>query len=467
MFAAYCGLFALVRLSFATSLLPADATEHYLAQEFAFSYGVSSPPLHTWLFLVLERLMGPGLGTSQLLDSILLIVAFASIMRTARLAGLSGDAAAVAGWSLFLLPPFMGSLSEYTEATALACVVAITLEAAVKVNERHAPRDYVRLGLIFALGTLTRYVYIVLPAAIALAVVLLARWRKRWIHAELVYSLLPAMLLWPVLTGFLDRVEPELATLAAEKSAVRALGIHTTGIGLLALGQAVLMYAGPLALAALVARPWRPGRRELPSGVVFLGHITVVAVVLVVAGVIVAAVSDVSAADLHVALLAGPILVAAWTWRDTKPLPAAYLALVAVAATGVMGKNALDVSPYCRGTCEERIPYAALAEALGPLPAGTTVVASDPSTAGNLRRFYPRTRVVAATFPWEPARPSPVRACVTVVDPRIRPDTPPATLLDFAEPASEPVEDVVAPAPGYPDGYAWQVQRVSNPAACP
>lgn len=466
-FSAYCLVFLLIRVSFATSLTPGDAVEHYLAQGFALSYGVGNPPLHTWLFIAFERALGPGLLTAQLLDALLLIVIFASLIRTGRLLGMAPAAAAAGAWSLFLVPPLIGSLALHTQEIALACIAALTFEATARVTSFHRARDYVGLGVILAVGSLTKYVYLVLPAAIAVSVIILARWRRRWVHAELVYTLLPPILLWPVLTGLLGRVEPELANLIAERVAIRELGIQTTGAALSALVVAVGIYIGPLALAFLFCRPWRRGSPGLNDASVFISHAGAAALGLMLGIVIVAGVTDIAAYDLHVVFMPAPIIAAAWIVRPDATLPRPYLALIAAAALLMLGKTAWDVSPACPGPCEERIPYAELAKALGPLPDGTTVVASDALTAGNLRVFYPEVRLVTATFPWEPDRPATVSACIAVVDPRARPDTAPGDLLDFSDRGADSDQLIRVGAPGWPHGYEWRISRADHPAACP
>jgi len=467
LFAAYCLLYGLVRVSFATSLTLGDATEHYLTQAFAWSYGIGNPPLHTWLFYAFKHLLGPGLFTSQLLDSVLLVVTFAALLRTGREAGLPHGASIAGAWSLFLVPPLIGSLSLHSDGVALACLSALTLEAAVRVTARHRPRDYVRLGLIFAVGALTKYVYLVLPFGIAIVVALLGRWRRRWVHAELVYALLPAMLLWPVLTGLLGRVEAELAMLVAERVAIRQFGIETTGASLLALGTSLLIYCGGLLLAVVACRPWRHGPPPMTDATVFVSQVAVAGFGVVVGAVVVAGGTGITPADLHVVLLPLPILAAAWVTAKDGSMPLPYAALLVLAALAVLGRIGWDVSPACPGPCEQRIPYDGLAEALGDIPSGATLVVSDPVTAGNLSVLYPGARIVAATSPWEPDRPAGIATCFAIVDPRLRPDMPIPDLLMFSDPTLEPSRTVRVQAPGWEQGYVWEVARVANTAACP
>jgi len=467
LFAAYCLVFGLVRVWFATSLSPGAATEHYLTQGFAWSYGVGNPPLHTWLFYGLKNLVGPGLFTAQLLDSALLVVTFAALMRTAREAGLSHGASVASAWSMFLVPPLVGSLSLHAGGVALACLSALTLEAAVRVTVHHRTRDYVQLGFILAVGTLTKYVFLVMPFAIGIVVALLARWRRRWVHAELVYALLPAMLLWPVLTGLLGRVEAELAMLVAERMAIRQLGIETTGASLLALGTSLLIYGGGLVLAVFACRPWRYGPPPMKDATFFMSQMAVAGFGVIVGVVVVAGATGIAPADMHVILLPLPILAAAWVTAKDGSVPLPYASLVALAAIFALARIGWDVSPACRGPCEERIPYDGLAAEIGQLPPGTTLVVSDPVTAGNLNVVYPGARIVAATFPWEPDRPAAIAACYAVLDPRLRPDAGIQDLLLFSAALPEPPRPVVVSAPGWENGYAWQVARVPDTAACP
>ena len=467
LFAAYCLVYGLVRVSFATSLTLDGATEHYLTQGFAWSYGVGSPPLHTWLLYGLKLLLGPGLLTTQLLDSALLVVTFAALLRTGRVAGLSHGASVAGAWSLFLVPPLIGSLSLHSDGVALACLSALTLEAAVRVTVHHRTRDYVQLGIILAVGTLTKYVFLVLPFAIGIVVAILSRWRRRWVHAELVYALLPAMLLWPLLTGLLGRVEAELAMLVAERVAIRELGIETTGASLMALGTALVIYGGGLAFAVVACRPWRYGPPPMKDATVFMSQMAVAGFGVVVGAVVVAGATGIVPADMHVVLLPLPILAAAWVTAKDGSAPLPYASLVVLAAIFVLARVGWDVSPACSSPCEERIPFDGLRAAMGELAPGTTLVASDPVTAGNLNVIYPEARIVAATFPWEPDRPAEIPACFAVLDPRLRADAGIPDLLVFSDPRLEAPRTVRVSGPGWKDGYTWQVARVPDTAACP
>jgi hypothetical protein len=467
LFAAYCLVYGLVRVSFATSLTLGDATDLYLTQGFAWSYGIGNPPLHAWLFYALKSMLGPGLFTAQLLDSVLLVVTFAALLRTARTAGLSHAAAVAGSWSLFLVPPLIGSLSLHSDGVALACLSALTLEAAVLVTVHHRARDYIRLGVILAVGALTKYVYLVLPFGLGIVVAILARWRRRWVHAELVYALLPAMLLWPVLTGLLGRVEADLAMLVAERVAIRQIGIATTGASLLALGTSLLIYGGGLVLAVVACRPWRYGPLPMTDATVFASQVAVAGFGVIVGGMVVAGGTGIAPSDMHVVLLGLPLLAGAWVTARNGSVPLPYAALLVLAGLFALGRIGLEVSPACRGPCEERIPYGGLAEALGNVPAGATLVASDPVTAGNLTLRYPGARVVAATFPWEPDRPAGIAACFAILDPRLRPGTSIPDLLLFSDASLEPPRAVRVEGPGWEEGYVWEIARVPNTAACP
>ncbi|MEJ2521817.1 MAG: glycosyltransferase family 39 protein [Gammaproteobacteria bacterium] len=466
-FCAFCLLFAAIRVPFATALTLDDAVERYLAQQWSLSYGVGNPPLHTWLFSALEAVLGPGLLTSQLLDTALLVVTFGAMLSTGRAAGLSFRASAAGAWSLLLVPPVTLSLSVYTDTTLLLCLTALTLRAAVAVNESPNARSFTGLGVMCAVGTLTNYNFLVVPASIALTALTLPRWRASWGRATFVYALLPSVLVWPVVTGFMDQVEPQLARLVEHRLALQSLGLEATAAGLWELLKALVVYAGPLALALALARPSRQVLRNVPASVIFLGHISAAALLLVVAGILVSGISDFPPRYLHVALLPLPLLAAAWAAAGRPRPPVAYVGALLAGGALVLADAAWEVSDACPGACEERIPYPALVQSLGPLPPGTTLLTDDPLTAGNLAARLPATRVVNVEAQWRPDRPQDIFACFAIVDPAVRPDVAPEELFTARDPATLSTAKVEAPFPGPEGRYEWRISRTQNPSICP
>lgn len=190
----YCAVHFLVRL-FCTPNFTLDETEQMLfSQSLQWGYRFRHPPLITWLswatlqgtndsraafFLLKYVLMGLGL--------VAYFAAARAVIRDTKLAALSTFA---------LLTTFvMGFLPhiDLMHTVLLASMLAAFLWSAARVIERGSNGDYLLLGLTLGFGLLSKYVFAVLPAAFAIAILLTPRFRARIRPWPLVGAILLAL----------------------------------------------------------------------------------------------------------------------------------------------------------------------------------------------------------------------------------------------------------------------------------
>jgi 4-amino-4-deoxy-L-arabinose transferase-like glycosyltransferase len=176
----YCAVHFLVRL-FCTPNFTLDETEQMLfSQSLQWGYRFRHPPLITWLswgtleathgsrdafFLLKYVLMGAGL--------IAYFAAARIIIRDVKLAALATFA---------LLTTFvMGYLPhiDLMHTVLLATMLAGFLWAAARVISKGSNGDYLLLGLTIGFGILSKYVFAMLPAAFAIAIIVTPRFRAR------------------------------------------------------------------------------------------------------------------------------------------------------------------------------------------------------------------------------------------------------------------------------------------------
>lgn len=193
----------LARLWLSPALELDEAEQMLWSQRLAWGYG-AQPPLYTWLQSGVAALLGPGLLALAVLKMALLALTYWCLWRAAREV-LPPRAAWWASASLVWLP-IMGweSLRDLTHTVLVCASVAATWWLVLRQLQRPQPSGFVALGLVLALGLLSKYSFALFALALVLAVLSgretrLALWTHGWWYLPLTLAavLLPhALWLW-------------------------------------------------------------------------------------------------------------------------------------------------------------------------------------------------------------------------------------------------------------------------------
>ena len=193
----------LARLWLSPALELDEAEQMLWSQRLAWGYG-AQPPLYTWFQVGVATLLGPGLLALAMLKMALLALTYWCLWRAAREV-LPPRAAWWAAASLVWLP-IMGweSLRDLTHTVLVCASVAATWWLVLRQLQRPQPSGFVALGLVLALGLLSKYSFALFALALVLAVLSgretrPALWARGWWYLPLTLAavLLPHVLwLW-------------------------------------------------------------------------------------------------------------------------------------------------------------------------------------------------------------------------------------------------------------------------------
>lgn len=262
LFASYFAAQLVLRLLVGPALELDEAEAFWHARRLAWGYG-PQPPLYFWLQWALFRVVGEGVLALALLKALLLTGTLLVAMRLLA-AGLPAGAAGTAALSLGLLPQVawegQRALTHSVLALFLAVLTAWAFSRALASGRLLA---YLLLGAIVGLGTLSKLNFMVWPAGLLLAAILLPEWRARLHPGGLALALGVAVALVLPAALWMAR-NPDLAGASLGKLALDGGGLAARVQGSMALASATLGFLA-LALAALggfalVARgggPWR------------------------------------------------------------------------------------------------------------------------------------------------------------------------------------------------------------------
>ena len=411
LFALYCLGFFAMRLAFTVTLKQDDAVRHFETQALALRYGGNDPALYTWMLWAVQQVTGVGLHSSMLLNYALMIGAFWALLLSARMLVADPRWAALAAWSLVLLPPVMLGHFALAHSTQVLCAAALALLAVLRLVRYGRPSDYVLLGAAIGFGLLSKYNFGLFVAAAALAMLVTPAARQRlaspWILALILTALVmttPALI---VLTEAFGQVENTLGQLRHDTAGPvmdRLIGLRSTA-------SSVIAYTWPMLLVIAVSVPAvYLRRRSNPAAAIdrdpvlarLLDRYLLACLAVLVMAVFVSGVPQIHERYMQPLLFAAPLVAAVHIAR-VGPGPRAwhrYRVGLMVAILVMVAIRALELSPLCPQACRDLVPYDALAERLRERGFDEgTIVTGSVVAAGNLRVQFPEARVLVGRSP--------------------------------------------------------------------
>jgi Dolichyl-phosphate-mannose-protein mannosyltransferase len=415
-----------VRLLLSPSLIPDEADVALFSQSFAWGYS-EQPPLYSWLVCIVVRALGLSVFTVTLVKLVVLGLIFLVHHTVARQVVRDERLALLAAGSLFLLPTFAWNSVNYLTHTLLLCVIALAVVHRVLVlPERRWWGSYALLGLFVGLGVLSKYNFVVLAAALFLAVLACPPYRRCLLDWRLLLAgAVAALVVLPHFLWAMEHREEIWGLLAAKTGVGEGGSLHGLWKGMwnLLVSNIFLLVLPLVGTLALVFRPglkplWEPpvarsdGCRLLER--FFLA--TLVLLTLQVLG---------GTTRFHERWLQPfVLLVPVWLFSRLQgiSLPRyrvrAYVAVLGCLALLVTGGQAARIwlGSVDDGVYPLQMSFDEASEQLSDEGFGrAAIVTSDRVVGGNLCLCFPRARVFCAWHPgYHPPAPTMSKPCFAV-----------------------------------------------------
>jgi len=405
----------LLRLLLSPTLGLDDAEQILFAQQWDFGYRFRQPPLFTWLLMPMVELIGPGLLAIGIARYGLLALTFVLFYLTARLCLRDQRMAGLAVFSFAMIYVFAYyAHHDLTHTTALGAMIAATLYAFVRLAREPGLATYLLLGLVFGLGMLAKWNFIMLAIGLPLTCLILPAWR----HLVLTWKLLAAigvmiLVATPTALWMLDHgqsVQGVSGNILGSGHAIPKAAMMLEG--LLALLGSMLLFPLPFLpiFLLLFLTSFRTGlatSEDVKAGTPspsFFGWL--MSVVLALHGLLIPIFGAIDFTErwMHPALMVLPLFLFGILerGRPTRPKIVSYLIiitiLVAVSAGARLYRYEKGVDDCER--CREFAPFAELASDLREKGFSKgTIIAYGMHIGGNFNMLFPESRVIDPAFP--------------------------------------------------------------------
>lgn len=402
------------RLLSSANLGEDDPLDTLLTQSLAAGYSGYQGPLYDWLIWLLQQPLGIGLHTFLTLKyGLLIAIAGFMFVISLRLTG-SRLWAFIAVESMATVYQIFWRLHEgFTHRVGAMAAVIATVWILIRVIDHGRQRDYWLLGVVLGLGLLTEHVYLSALICLTSAACLQPAIRRQIFRPALLQSLILAGLiiapygLWLLAdtaraAQLADALFPPLPDYSKAPFAKGLQDALTFPVLVLAPYIVIVLSTFPGIFRAMppnmapAANPAQPDLDQL------LKQTLAIALTGIVAynGLLYARTSY----GVHSIL---PLMIIAIPWLTrqaqlTRPSPKrikvfmAILLAFTITAYAVRSGNLFIYEPFCN-RCRWAIPYAELTESIQAqgFQRGV-IVTSDVHLGGNLRRFFPDSRIVLA-----------------------------------------------------------------------
>jgi 4-amino-4-deoxy-L-arabinose transferase-like glycosyltransferase len=415
--AIYLAVHFAVRMAMWHTLGVDDAEQALFAQEFAWSYRNSAPPLFTWLLLGLGQAMGVNIVSISVIRYALLAIIYVFTYLTARRLIADPRLAALSLYSFAAIYVFAYySHHDLTHTTTLAAMLALAWYVFVRLAQSPRLAWYLALGAVSGLGMLGKWNFVMLAAALPLACLA----RREYRPLVLTWKVLPAIILCalvvlPTAAAVLLTGTPDKDTFRSVLVGDQAPYMARVAEGTWRLVRSAILYPEPLlVLVVLVFAPplWRGFRAPAPSGnaaprpdLAFLGWTMAISLALHLVLVLGFGARIFSERLMQPPLLILPIALFMLIERG-KPTARAVNVFALILALVVGGTLAARSVVYLRGadhcgSCRAMMPVEALTSQLrdAGFSGSGTILVDGFHIGGNMRVAFPAARVMDVGFP--------------------------------------------------------------------
>jgi 4-amino-4-deoxy-L-arabinose transferase-like glycosyltransferase len=403
--AAFFVLAALARV-LRTGTLETDEMQqvlHYLTIE--WGYG-SQPPLYEWLQAAVFQFTGPSVTGLSVLKYGLLFLS--TVLMTAAVSTQTRDRSAglLAAFGLLSMPTvFLMSQRDLTHTVVAITCIALFFWSLFRAIANPSISNYLLVGIAIGLGTISKYNFVVIPAAAVIVLLAMKEFRGRVLDWRIVATLAAAAAIaLPHALWLLQNLDVASAQTLDEMEIKEDLGrfwvfLATSASFITAVIKAALPILG--FFFVLFARDVRTIVRASNPSTRLVGWTFVVSLVLVYLTVVAIGATEVRQKWLAIYFVALPLyltLKIAAAGIDVRPRlkPAAVISGVLFLGVSAMLVGKDLVAPALGWSDKAEVPYAGLAVALekelGKSPAA--IVTLEPALAANLLLQFPTARIV-------------------------------------------------------------------------
>jgi len=378
-------------------------------QSLQAGYLPGNPPLYEWLLIAAQQLAGPSLIAVLLVKYALIAAAGLTAYLLAIEITKDRRWAAVTSFSLVLFYQFGWNAHQaFTHTLALIPATLFFWWTLLRLFQRQQFIDYLLLGVSLSLGVLSKYSFIGVAAAAFVAVMLRPESRKALAFPRLIFSLLFALLitsphLYWLITQNNNVIEASATRLQGANDPYWQRVLEGVPAAIWSIASFFLPFA--LVTAALFRQSFSAGAATNIKALI-ARDAALIGAGAIILGVIVLGISGLQE-RYTIAFLLPALFWAIVKIRDsafqTKVI-SRYVSIVVLAAIFMLGlrfvQTAIPGEPFC-SDCRQWVPYDVIAESLdiAGFENGTLVGFTD-HTAGNLRRLFPRARVISSHMPF-------------------------------------------------------------------
>jgi len=191
----YFALSVILRLTRSDALQPDEAQQIFQSQYLLMGYG-RQPPFYNWLQIGMFELVGPSILGLSLLKNGMLALTCIIFGLAARTVAKDRDMGAAAMLGVLTMPATIVMVQrDLTHAIALFCFVALFLLTFFRTLTKPSLTAYLATGAVVGLGIITKYNFVILPAAAIIAALADADFRKRVFDWRLIPALVIAGLI--------------------------------------------------------------------------------------------------------------------------------------------------------------------------------------------------------------------------------------------------------------------------------
>jgi hypothetical protein len=428
--------YSLLRLSLSDNLPQDDVTSNVLTQTLALGYVPRQPPLYEWLQWSVQQITGPTLPSFLLIKYGLLTATVAFLYLAATRIFREPSYAILAGLSPFLLFQFAWNLHEgVTHSMLLTCLVAASLWAVMRISENRRAFDYLLLGIIVGLGLISKWGFASFLLLFFISAMLQPSIRALILAPRFLLSLCAVAVVSAPVVYWLIVGQHDLVALYAKAVAPKA-HLNRFCATLIGLGLSIYAPLGflfpldvilPVLFPASVPKAWADIKRAIkpaswqgnePDWPLLILHITIGSFLLLILGALLTGATHYLERYMHPFFLLTPLWMLSAVERTENAARKAKVLGILLAASlfivfPIRARDLMQaMGPHCN-KCRVATPYAGLAKALKARGfEDGTVIALSRHDAGNLRRFFPKARIVCFDRPnyGPPVRPTDYRS---------------------------------------------------------
>ncbi|MEM9628539.1 MAG: glycosyltransferase family 39 protein [Pseudomonadota bacterium] len=405
----------LLRLALSPTLGIDDAEQMLFARHWAFGYRFRQPPLFTWMLVPVIDLIGPSLLAISLVRYALLGITFAFLYLTARLCLKDQRLAGLAGLSFTLIYVFAYyAHHDLTHTTALSAMIALALYVTARLTGNPNWTAYLAAGLVFGLGMLAKWNFVMLAIGVPLTCLVLPAFR----HFVLTWKILAtvavmAVVITPTALWMFDQgqsIQGVSSDILVGSGAGGHMALWLEGGA--ALLRATFLFPLPFLLIFLAlfsqnlfaSHHPKTGDDRPALTPVFFGCLILIMLGLHVLLIPLFGAVNFTERWLHPALMSLPIFLFACVDRNHIPdrRIGAFIVMVAILVAVAAGARLYRYNAGADdcSSCREFAPFAVLAEGLRSAGFSKGVIVADGMhIGGNLKMLFADSLVVDPAFP--------------------------------------------------------------------